>query len=131
VGRLVVLAVVFFSLAGVAAGQSVVGIGEQSVGTTVRLHRDDILALSLGANASTGYSWKLAAVDRSVLRPDASTYLESTHPPGMVGSGGVSVLTFKAVAAGRTALRLAYVGPGRNAPTDKRFSVSVVVVVPR
>ena len=126
-GKLLASALAFLALAATAAAGSVVGIGEQSAGTTVRLHRGDTLAVSLGANATTGYSWRLSSVDRTVLSPDATTYVGSKHAPGIVGAGGVAVLTFKAVAQGRTALKLAYVGPGRNPPTAKRFTVSVIV----
>lgn len=126
-GKLLAGALALLALGGTAAAQSVVGIGEQSAGTTVRLHRGDTLVVSLGANATTGYSWRLSGVDRTVLRPDATSYVESKHPPGIVGAGGIAVLTFKAAARGRTTLKLAYVGPGRSPPTAKRFTVSVVV----
>jgi inhibitor of cysteine peptidase len=114
------------AFAGSDAGGAVVGIGEQLAGTTVRLHRDDTLVVSLGANASTGYSWRTASVDRKVLRPDSTAYVAPMNR-ARVGASGVAVLTFKAVAAGRTVLKLAYVGPGRHPPTGRRFTVSVVV----
>jgi predicted secreted protein len=110
-----------------ASAQAVVGIGEQSAGTTVHLQRGDLLAVSLSANGTTGYHWRLAAVDRTVLLPDAATYVTSLHPTGLVGSGGVALMTFKAVARGHTALRLVYVGPGRSPAIGKRFAVTVVV----
>jgi inhibitor of cysteine peptidase len=115
------------ALGSAAAAQSVVGIGEQSIGTVVSLHRGDTLAVTLGANATTGFSWRLTAVNRSVLRPDSTAYITSMLAPGLAGSGGVAVLTFKALARGRTTLSLAYVGPGRSPPTAKRFAVSIVV----
>ncbi len=114
-------------LAGGAAAGTVVGIGEQSQGSLVRLQRGDTLVVSLGANATTGYSWRVAAVDRHVLAPDASGYVAARHAPGIVGSGGVAVLTFRAVAAGRTALKLAYVSPGRKPTAARRFAVVVLV----
>jgi predicted secreted protein len=127
-GRILLAATVVAAVFGAqASAQAVVGIGDQSAGTTVRLQPGDLLAVSLSANGTTGYHWRLAAVNRTVLRPDAATYVASLHPAGVVGSGGIALLTFKAVGRGRTALRLVYVGPGRSPAIGKRFAVTVFV----
>ncbi len=110
-----------------ASGATVVGVGEQSAGTVVKLHVGDLLSVSLGANLTTGYSWALGSVNRKVLRPGTSAYLRSTPVPGLLGSGGISVLTFTAAHTGRTPLRLDYVAPGRSGKVGKRYTLTVAV----
>jgi predicted secreted protein len=125
--RVLVVLIVALTLVGtaVAAGPRIVGIGEQKNGENAKAHVGDTVVVSLGANRSTG-SWKVATVNRTVLRFDSSGYVASRTPLA-AGARGIAVLVFKVVARGQATLKLNYVGAGKVAKT---FSVVINVVPP-
>ena len=128
--RALVALIVALALAGtaVAAGPRIVGIGEQKDGENAKAHVGDTLVVTLGANRSTG-SWKVAAVNRTVLRFDSSGYVPAKHPPLAAGARGTAVLVFKVVARGKATLKLNYVSAGTR-KVSKTFSVIIDVVAP-
>lgn len=68
------------------------------------------LTIALPSNATTGYRWQVEGLDADVLAPGTPFGDEITdpHAPGMVGVGGHSVWTFRAVRAGETTLTFTY-----------------------
>jgi inhibitor of cysteine peptidase len=129
--RTLVALVLALALAGAAAagGPRIVGIGEQKDGEDTKAHVGDTLVVTLGANRSTGYSWKVAAVNRSVLRLNTSGYVPA-HRPLVPGASGIAVIVFKVVARGKTVLKLNYVSAGTPKKVSKTFSITVNVVAP-
>ena len=127
--RSLVALIVALALVGTAAaaGPRIVGVGEQKDGEHAKAHVGDTLVVTLGANQSTGYSWKVAAVNRGVLRFDSSGYVPAAHAPLVAGAGGVAVLIFKVVGRGKTTLKLNYVSAGtprRSARPSRSSSTS-------
>ncbi len=116
-------AAVLITAAAGLAGQ-IVRVGQKANGTTVTLHKGDKLRVSLAATPGTGYSWHVLAADRSVVKPAGSRYVP--RRPIRPGSGGTAILSFTAVAPGRTRLKLGYVQAGRSR-ADKRFGLTIVV----
>jgi predicted secreted protein len=84
-------------------------------------------SITLRANHTTGYSWRLATkLDPASLTLINTTYNASTS--GVVGAGGEEVWTFSAPAKGTTQLTFEYVRPfEKNAPPAKteKFSVRI------
>ena len=72
-------------------------------GRHVTLHAGGTLHLRLDENASSGYRWAIAALDRTVLEVVAETF---TAHGGGAGSGGIAEWTLRAVKAGATRLEL-------------------------
>jgi len=68
----------------------------------------DEFELRLDANASTGCSWVVTALDESLVELLGNDYFESANAEGRLGAGGQAVLRFRALAAGQTVIRLAY-----------------------
>ena len=128
--RSLVTLVVALVLAGtaVAGGPRIVGVGEQKDGEDTKAHVGDTLVVTLGANRSTGYSWKVAAVNRAVLRLNTSGYVPAVRPPLVPGASGIAVIVFKVVARGKTVLKLNYVSAGTPKKVSKTFSITVNVV---
>jgi inhibitor of cysteine peptidase len=112
-----------------AAGPRIVGIGEQKDREDAKAHVGDTLVITLGANRSTGYSWKVAAFNRSVLRLNSSGYVPG-HPPLVPGASGIAVIVFKVLARGTTLLKLNYVSAGTPKKVGKTFSVKINVFAP-
>jgi len=130
--RVLLALIVALALVGTAAaaGPRIVGIGEQKDGETAKAHVGDTLVVTLGASRSMGYSWKVAAVNRTVLRFDSSGYVAAKHPPLIAGARGTAVLVFKVVARGKAMLKLNYVSAGTPRKIAKTFSVVINVVPP-
>jgi predicted secreted protein len=123
---LVILAA--FVLAGTAAAHEprVMGIGQKQNGESTAINLGDTLVVTLPANAGTSFNWRLAAVTRTVLRPDANGYVPALRPPLAQGAAGVAVFIFKAVKVGKTTLRINYIKTGVKAPA-KIFTTTVTV----
>jgi predicted secreted protein len=126
--RALVVLVLALALVGTAAGAPrIVGIGEQKDGENAKAHVGDTLVVTLGASRPTG-SWKVATVNRALLRFDSSGYVPAAHAPLASGAGGVAVLTFKVVARGTATLKLNYVSAAKK--ITKTFSVKINIVAP-
>jgi inhibitor of cysteine peptidase len=112
-----------------AAASRVVRVGPRANGGRVVLHRGDRLVVSLPGNATTGYSWRVSAVNRAILKPLGVTYVPKKVVPPKVGAGGTFVLHFRAIADGTTRLKLVYAQAGNaTARPAKTFSLKVFVV---
>lgn len=110
-----------------AATTDTVNVGPAANGSQRRLHPGDVLVVRLPSNPSTGYSWKVRSGTRTVLVVASRTYL----PPKdeRLGAPGKAVLRFRAVTAGKTVLRLAYVRSWEKGVVPARtFTLRVTVV---
>lgn len=132
VKRLGIVALLTAALAaGVAAaatGPLVLGGG--SSGSTVHAAVGRTIRIKLAANASTGYSWAVRSSGKPALRLLWTRYIEppKTAGPPKVGAPGLYEAAFRAVAAGRGKVALAYLRHTTPpTPPVKRFSVTVVV----
>lgn len=81
----------------------------------------------LSSNPTTGYHWEL------IGEPDASVvqFISKDYKPDepiSVGSGGVDVLTFHALAAGTAQITLGYYPPS-NDPVEPQQTVTFNVIV--
>ena len=115
-------------LATAATAGAVVRLTEAANGTTVRVHVHETVVLTLPANASTGYAWRITARAATVLRLLSARYVpaKATNPP-LVGAPGTYVARFAVVRSGRGTLSLAYVRATHPpTPPATRFSVRIV-----
>jgi predicted secreted protein len=124
---LILAAAVSVPVAAARSADEIVKIGPKANGTTVLIRPGYELDVALPGNATTGYSWRLRSVDRSVLKQLGTRYVPKKTAPGKVGSGGTYILRFRAISVGFSKLKLVYVRAGRNAKAAKRFAVDVNV----
>jgi predicted secreted protein len=121
-----VAASIFFVLVGTAAATRIVGVGGNKNGEDVRIDVGDVIVVSLRSSApSSGYAWRVATINRQVLRPDSVTYVQGARPSTVVGYGGVQVLLFKAIRQGKSPLKLNYRKAG--SAVNSTFEVDVTV----
>ena len=81
----------------------------------------------LDSNPTTGYHWELIGEpDANVVQFISKDY--KPDEPVLVGSGGVDVLTFQALAAGTVQITLGYYPPS-NDPVEPQQSVTFDVIV--
>lgn len=98
-------------------------------GKTVSLARGGTLIVALTSNPSTGYAWSVVSPEPKNLELDGQPEFV---PPGstspVVGAAGTQVFTFKAVATGKSTLRMEYRRSFEpNEPAQGTFTVEVEV----
>jgi inhibitor of cysteine peptidase len=94
---------------------------------TIALVKGQRVAISLDANPTTGYHWELAECDSSILAPQGEpTYTASRTPS--IGSGGQTSWRFRAMAKGKTELRLVYRRSWEDKSEPGRTFAATVVV---
>ena len=102
-------------------------ITEADNGEAIDLVKDDILIISLEANASTGYQWQITKNDASIMKPAGRPDYRGGKS-GMIGAPGHAVFTFVAIASGKDAVELGYSRPWeKGVAPAKTFGVSVMV----
>ncbi len=94
---------------------------------TIALAKGQRVTISLEANPTTGYHWELAECDSAILAPQGEpTYTASRTPS--IGSGGQASWRFRAMAEGKTELRLVYRRSWEDkAEPEQTFTATVVV----
>ena len=86
----------------------------------------DTLELSFESNPTTGYAWQLVEIDPQVLRQLSEEYVTPTSE--LLGTPGMQVFRFEAVAPGETTLKLAYFRSFEpEVPPEKTYQVKIVV----
>jgi inhibitor of cysteine peptidase len=74
----------------------------------LRVQTGQTFTITLPANPTTGYQWKLAKeLDTRVLNEEGHEY--QPEKPGRIGSGGREVWRFRALGTGRAAISMQYV----------------------
>jgi len=88
-----------------------IGQEQQSdMADTVQASVGKEFVITLDANATTGYDWQLAQpIDDSLVSFVSSKYVPDNT--GLVGSGGKSVWTFRALGTGKTHVAFKYIRP--------------------
>ena len=120
----IALLVALSSALAVACNGTVVSAGSTQNGKSVSLHVGDQLLVSLKANATTGYAWRIRSVKRAVLKPHSIKYVPNPNPKHLVGVGGSYKLRLKALAKGTTTLRLKYL---RSGEVGSSYALRVIV----
>jgi predicted secreted protein len=78
-----------------------------SPGGSVELPLGRELEVALGANPSTGYTWRFVAANPQLLRLKSRRFQPGTTAP-RPGAGGTDLFLFEAAAAGTEQLRFEY-----------------------
>ena len=79
--------------------------------TTCTLSSADTLEIILKSNPTTGYEWKITAIDTAVIQIIGKAYIPDKVPKHTMGAGGKSVFNFVAVHGGSTEMNLIYHRP--------------------
>jgi inhibitor of cysteine peptidase len=110
-----------------SAPLNLINATESDNGSTVKLQSGEGLSISLAITTGTGYSWRVAHVDRKVLRPGgAPTLVKNAYP--MPGATATQVFRFMVTGLGTTQLELDYVRPWEKGVAPARiFRLDVTV----
>ena len=117
---LVVAVVVIAVFTGVSGSNEVSGdTYETAVGKT--------FTITLDANPTTGYSWTQNIGSPIVVAYVSDVYTPERRNPQVVGGGGTTTFTFKAVATGTTTITLRYARAWESIPAAEERIVTVTV----
>ena len=96
-------------------------------GREMQLKKGQTLVITLEGNPTTGYSWEVAEpLNEQVLRQVGEPEFKSESDA--LGAGGVQILRFEAVNAGKFTLKLVYHRPWeKDVEPLETYSIEVVV----
>ena len=112
---------------GCSPQQQEVKAGIDDNGREMQLKKGQTLVVTLEGNPTTGYSWEVAEpLDEQVLRQAGEA--EFKQESDALGAGGVQVLRFEAMNAGKTTLKLVYHRPWeKDVEPLETYSIQIVV----
>ena len=109
-----------------AEGLPAVKLDEDNNNQTVELQIGQKADLVLDENPTTGYRWEVASMDKAVLKQTEEP--EFKPDSEAIGAGGEKTFHFKAVAPGRTTLKLIYHRSWETSvPPVKTFEATIIV----
>jgi len=104
------------------AGQTI--LTEEDNGQTITVAAGSEIVIKLEGNITTGYSWSVQDLDAQYLQQQGEEEYKSESD--LIGAGGVSTFTFKAMQSGQTTLKMIYSRPfEKDTPPEKVFEISV------
>jgi predicted secreted protein len=102
------------------------GGGASTPSVPVRLAAHQRFTISLPANRSAGYSWKIdSAPEAAILKSFGSAYHEGNT--GRTGAAGEELWTFETAARGETTFALKYVRSWSRNGDGKTIALTVIV----
>lgn len=85
---------------------------ESDAGTTVTIAVGASFDITLKANPTTGYGWKVEKIDSSAIaQKGEGEHVTNPHPAGMVGVGGMTTFHFEVKKSAKTVVELGYSRP--------------------
>ncbi len=78
-------------------------------GSEIELKKGDVLVITLKANPTTGYTWDVVEPLDEIIEQVGE--IEFKPESDLIGAGGVQIIQFKIVNAGRASLKLVYHRP--------------------
>jgi len=97
-------------------------------GPTKIVKVDREFKIVLPSNPTTGYEW-MAKFDPNYIQLVNSTYIAYPTRPGIVGSGGIQIFTFKAIKPGKTGIAMQYQRPwAETVPPAKEINYTVFIL---
>ncbi len=119
--------IVALTLATGCTSQQEVKASVDDAGREKQLKKGQTLVVTLEGNPTTGYSWEVAEpLNEQVLRQMGEA--EFQQESDLVGAGGVQILRFEAVNAGKTTLKLVYHRPWEEGVEPlETYSIEIVV----
>jgi predicted secreted protein len=102
-------------------------IGEESNGKTVDVALGRSFTIALSSNASTGYSWSVKSVDKTIGQPKMSTIPGDVSRPGAAGTQKFTWSTKSPLdLVGKHEITLVYQRPwAETSPPAKTFKVTI------
>ena len=100
-------------------------LSESDSGKTVELSVGNELEVVLPGKPTTGYVWVVSSLDTALLSHVHTDFIADTNA---IGAGGMEIFRFKAVAVGKSEIKLIFHRPfEQKVPPIKTFSFTVII----
>jgi inhibitor of cysteine peptidase len=100
-------------------------LNENDSSKTVTLHSGDELEIILPAKLTTDYVWEITSLDANILAQCDIRFIASDKA---IGAGGIEIIKFRAIAVGKSELKLIFHKPlERYVPPLKTFELTVII----
>lgn len=111
----------FLSSCGCFSGEKIHTFSLKDSGKVLSAGTGDLIAISLAANPTTGFQWKMAnPPDGNILALAKEEFLPPENME-VAGKEGEYFLKFEVIGPGRTAINLVYVRPWERGKTPARY----------
>ncbi len=120
---MVLVVAIMAALTGCGGSQAVYGKED----TDIAAKAGETFTIKLNENPTTGYQWSVSISDESVVALDKDEYVPDDKSGELAGSGGVRVLTFKALEAGTATINMVYERSWEPDPDDEKVQFNVTV----
>ncbi len=121
-----VAALMFLTLAVSVIGSAPITLTEADNGREITLRRFALIRIRLAGNPSTGYSWEITNLDRTVIRP--LKQVVERGEGNLAGRPQPTVVTLKALKRGDTTLELTYRRSWeKDVAPAKTFRIKIIV----
>lgn len=101
--------------------------GNEVSGDTYETRVGKTFTIALDANPTTGYSWTQNVANPAIVAYVSDVYAAEQRDPQVVGGGGTTTFTFKAVAQGTTTIKLVYARSWESVPAAQERTITVTV----
>jgi predicted secreted protein len=121
---IIIFALILSNIGNSMAGQ-IMKLSENDSGKSVEIHVGDELEVILPGNPTTGYVWEVSSLDSSILMLGKAEFIANNKS---IGSGGMEIIKFHAIAAGTSSVSLIYHRSFElNIPPLKTFEMTVII----
>jgi inhibitor of cysteine peptidase len=96
--------------------------------TSISVGSGNTFVIKLDENPSTGYTWKYAVKNPTLVVLKSDQYVPDDASGKLVGSGGKRILTFQTVGKGSTQIECNYQRPWESVPPNQLLVFTVTVV---
>jgi inhibitor of cysteine peptidase len=121
---IIIFALMLGNTATTLTGESM-KLSENDSGKTVEISVGGELEVALPGNPTTGYMWEVSSLDSNVLKLDNTEFVADGKA---IGAGGVEVIKFHAISAGKSDVKLIFHRSFEpNIPPSKTFAVTVII----
>ncbi len=105
-----------------------VNLTEQDNGKEITVKTGTKIVISLPSNPTTGFDWYIEELPENLEPVGAKTYVNSETDKNVVGAGGITKFTFKAVKNGEGTLVLIYKRNWEGVTSEnKKFEIKINV----
>lgn len=99
---------------------------EQDNGKEITVEKGTEIAIELPSNPTTGFDWYIEKLPENLEPAGAKTYVSSKTDKNVVGAGGTTKFTFKAVKSGEGTLVLIYKRHWEGVTSEsKKFEIKI------
>lgn len=124
--KIFILLATIFIIVGCKTPDELLYLKNDNNGQLIKLSQNEEFVISLNANPTAGFTWKISEIDSSIVTQIQEVEFKPTSEK--LGSPGDQIFRFRAISLGQTEIKLVYHRPWEKqvAPLDTFFVTAEV-----